>query len=344
MGTPPNPPPGGTGEPVATRFDLGSCRDQTELPQIAFGPVPSRRLGRSLGVNNIPPKVCSYSCLYCQVGPTMDRDIVPRRFYAPAQVAHEVLEQVERVRRRGERIDYLTFVPDGEPTLDAGLAESIELLRPSAIPIAVISNGSLLWRDDVRRALQLVDWVSVKVDAATDSVWRRVNRPHPALALGDVQDGIRRFAASFAGELVSETMLVDGINDTPESVAAVAELLTRLGITKGYLAIPTRPTPYPAVTAPDEATVNRAFQVLSEVIPNVEYLIGYEGDAFAATGDAGSDVLAITAVHPMRATAVEALLAQCGETWAVVDDLVSQEKLRAVVYEGERFYVRRWTR
>jgi wyosine [tRNA(Phe)-imidazoG37] synthetase (radical SAM superfamily) len=304
--------------------------------------VPSRRLGRSLGINNIPPKVCSFSCLYCQVGPTMDRDIVPRTFYPPVRVAHEVIQHIERARRTGEQIDYLTFVPDGEPTLDAGLAESIGLLRPLKIPIAVISNGSLLWRGDVRTALELADWVSVKVDAATDSVWRRVNRPHPALALADVQDGIRRFAASFAGELVSETMLIEGINDAAESVAAVAGFLRRVRITKAYLAIPTRPTPYPTVTAPDEATVNRAFQVLAGLVPTVEYLVGYEGDAFAATGDARSDLLAITAVHPMRESAVERLLSTSGEGWAVVEDLIGEGSLCAVAYENQTFYLRRW--
>jgi wyosine [tRNA(Phe)-imidazoG37] synthetase (radical SAM superfamily) len=327
-----------------SRFEFGSCRGSGELPPIAFGPVPSRRLGRSLGINNIPPKICSYSCAYCQVGPTIDRIVEPRPFYSPTQIVEEVTAQVERMRARGESIDYLTFVPDGEPTLDSGLGESIRLLRPLGIDIAVISNGSLLMRPDVREALTRADWVSVKVDAATDAIWRHVNRPEPSLDLADVHDGIRRFARSFEGQLVSETMLIDGINDAPESMAAVGELLVDIGIATAYLAIPTRPTPYPAITAPDEATVNTAFQVLAEHVPHVEYLIGYEGDEFASTGDPQVDLLAITAVHPMRASAITNLLARTGASWHVVDDLVAQGHLAEVTHRDEQYFVRRWRR
>jgi wyosine [tRNA(Phe)-imidazoG37] synthetase (radical SAM superfamily) len=332
------------GEPdeAGARFEFGSCRDSAKLPPIVFGPVPSRRLGRSLGINNIPPKVCSYSCAYCQVGPTMDRAVEPRQFYPPARIAAEVSAQVERVR--GESIDYLTFVPDGEPTLDAGLGESIRLLGPLGIDIAVISNGSLLARPDVREALASADWVSVKVDAATEAIWRQVNRPDPSLHLAEVQDGIGRFAAEFDGRLVSETMLIKGVNDGPGSVAAVGDFLVDVGIATAYLAIPTRPTPYPAITAPNEATVNRAFQVLAGLVPRVEYLIGYEGDEFASTGDPRADLLAITAVHPMRASAMTQLLARTASSWEVVDDLVAQGHLTEVTHRGERYYVRRWRR
>jgi wyosine [tRNA(Phe)-imidazoG37] synthetase (radical SAM superfamily) len=117
---------------------------------LTFGPVPSRRLGRSLGINNIPPKSCTYSCVYCQVGPTPRTEVLPRAFYAPTQIVQEVKAHLARLRERGERVDYLTFVPDGEPTLDSRLGETIDRLRPLGIPIAVISNGSLLSREDVR--------------------------------------------------------------------------------------------------------------------------------------------------------------------------------------------------
>ncbi|MCK4471545.1 MAG: radical SAM protein, partial [Anaerolineae bacterium] len=116
---------------------------------IAFGPVPSRRLGRSLGINNIPPKICTYSCVYCQLGRTIKMQIKRHAFYEPEKVLQDVHDKVEKVRETGERIDYLTFVPDGEPTLDVNLGREIELLRPLGIKIAVISNGSLIGREDV---------------------------------------------------------------------------------------------------------------------------------------------------------------------------------------------------
>jgi wyosine [tRNA(Phe)-imidazoG37] synthetase (radical SAM superfamily) len=313
-----------------------------DVPPIAFGPIPSRRLGKSLGINNIPPKVCTYSCLYCQVGPTMDRSTEPRAFYPPERIVEEIAAHVEAVRSQGEAIDHLTFAPDGEPTLDTGLGDSIQLLRPLGIPIAVISNGSLLWRPEVRERLETADWVSVKVDSAIESIWRKVDRPHPALDLDTVLDGIRDFAARFEGELVSETMLVDGLNDGPESVASVGEFLRELGLPLAYLSIPTRPTPYPAITAPDEATVTRAYALLCEYVSRVECLTGYEGDAFASTGDPAADLLAITAVHPMRSSAIQTLLDRTGTGWDLVEEYVADGTLTEVAYRGEHFYVRRW--
>jgi wyosine [tRNA(Phe)-imidazoG37] synthetase (radical SAM superfamily) len=106
----------------------------------AFGPVPSRRLGRSLGINNIPPKACTYSCVYCQVGRTSEMQVERRSFYDPEEVVQDVWDRVQRSTEAGETIDYLTFVPDGEPTLDVHLGREIELLKPLGIPIAVITN------------------------------------------------------------------------------------------------------------------------------------------------------------------------------------------------------------
>jgi len=112
---------------------------------IAFGPVPSRRLGQSLGINNVPLKTCSYSCVYCQVGRTPRTATEPSAFHDPGELVSEVASRVREVLGRGGRVDFLTFVPDGEPSLDAHLGEAIEGLRPLGIPIAVISNGSLAW-------------------------------------------------------------------------------------------------------------------------------------------------------------------------------------------------------
>lgn len=310
---------------------------------LAFGPVPSRRLGRSVGINNIPPKVCSYSCVYCQVGVTPSPQLLPRPVYPPEQLAAAVGEHVIRVRARGERIDYLTFVPDGEPTLDAGLGQAIELLRPLGISIAVISNGSLAWLPEVREALRAADWVSVKVDSVDEQLWRKVNRPADGLELSRVLDGIRSLAEGFPGRLVSETMLVAGLNDQPESVSQVGAFLQEIGISAAYLAIPTRPPAEPWVRIPDEQVVTRAYQALSAWVPRVEYLIGYEGDAFAASGDAREDLLAITAVHPLRESAVRSLLARSRSGWEVVERLLEEGLLCAVEHEGVRFYVRRFS-
>jgi len=308
-----------------------------------FGPVPSRRLGQSLGIGNVPAKTCSYSCVYCQVGPTPATKIEPRAFWSPTIVIDAVGRHVQTLRGRGERVDYLTFVPDGEPTLDMHLGEEIDGLRPLGIPIAVISNGSLAWNADVRARLGKADWVSLKVDAADDATWRRVNRPHGTLQMATILDGMLTFAREFRGELATETMLVNGVNDDDTTIDTAAAFVERLAPAIAYIAAPTRPPAEPWVQpASDEAT-NRAFQRFAERLSRVELLTGFEGTAFGSTGDAARDLLAITTVHPMREDAVLALLARAGADRGVLDHLVAENKLRPVGYRDHVFYLRRFS-
>ncbi|MBC7227177.1 MAG: radical SAM protein [Thermoflexales bacterium] len=305
---------------------------------IAFGPIPSRRLGRSLGVNNIPPKFCTYSCIYCQLGRTLQMQVKREAFYAPEKIFQDVREQADKSRAAGERIDYLTFVPDGEPTLDVNLGREIALLRPLGLPIAVITNGSLLWRKDVRADLRQADWVSVKVDAVQEQTWRRVNRPHGRLRLPTVLEGVLWFAAEFRGRLVTETMLVAGLNDGAAELEAVAEFLTRLRPSTAYIAIPTRPPAGEWVRPPSEEAITRAYAIFREAVERVELLTGYEGDAFAFTGDAEQDLLSITAVHPMREEALVDFLNRAGADWSLVQRLIAQGRLVKTEYEGQKFY------
>jgi len=309
---------------------------------IAFGPVPSRRLGRSLGINNVPPKVCSYSCVYCQLGRTIKMKAERQEFYPPEELAHGVREQVEKVRESGEEIDYLTFVPDGEPTLDLNLGREIELLRPLGIPIAVISNASLIWLAEVRAELMEADWVSLKVDSTREDVWRRIDRPHGSLALDTILLGLREFASAFRGRVVTETMLVREMNDHPEHLTEVAQFLAQLCPSAAYLSVPTRPPAEDWVQPPTEENLNQAYHILNERLDSVEYLIGYEGDAFASTGDARQDLLSIMAVHPMRREAVAKLLSRTKTDWAVVERLVEGGLLAETRYAGNVFYVRRF--
>ena len=308
---------------------------------IAFGPVPSRRLGRSLGINNIPPKVCTYSCVYCQVGRTIKMQVERRAFYGPEEILQAVRDKVERARESGEPIDYLTFVPDGEPTLDVNLGCEIELLRSLGIKIAVITNASLIWREDVREALMKADWVSLKVDSTREEIWRRINRPHRTLQLTLILDGMLEFANAYRGELVTETMLVEDVNDSDDHVRGVADFLAGLRPARAYLAIPTRPPAEEWVRSPGEEAINRAYQIFSKGVDQVEYLVGYEGDAFAFTGNVEEDLLSITAVHPMREEAVSEFLARARTDWPVVRKLIAHGQLTEMDYEGRKFYMRK---
>ena len=309
---------------------------------ITFGPVPSRRLGRSLGINNIPPKICTYSCVYCQVGRTARMETERRPFYGLGEILREVHASIEKAAEKAEPVDYLTFVPDGEPTLDENLGEEIELLRPLGIPIAVISNSSLIWRDDVREELASADWVSLKVDAVGEEAWRAVNRPHRTLNLQKILEGALEFARCFEGRLATETMLVQDMNDDESSVSQVADFLARLNPAVSYLSIPMRPPAEASVKPPGPEVVNRAYQQLAGAVERAEYLIGYEGNAFASTGDIEEDLLDITSVHPMRRDGVDELLRRAGADWSVVEALLERRLLVEVEHEGSLFYVRRF--
>ncbi len=309
-----------------------------------FGPVPSRRLGRSLGINNIPPKICSYSCVYCQVGNTLNYAVEPQDFYDPETIYNRVRERAAAAARTGEEIDFLTFVPDGEPTLDKNLGREIELLKPLGIKIAVITNGSLISRADVRQALMKSDWVSLKVDAPAEELWRKTNRPHKSLQIEKIRKAMMEFRDTYWGELVTETMLVRNLNDGPENRSEVASFLNELQPSKAYVSIPTRPPALDRVKPALEHEVVAMHQEISRYIDDVEYLIGYEGNAFASTGDLENDLMSITAVHPMREEAVAELVKKSESDWSLVRALINSGKIVETEFDGQKYYARRFTR
>jgi wyosine [tRNA(Phe)-imidazoG37] synthetase (radical SAM superfamily) len=265
-------------------------------------------------------------------------------YYDPRRVVEEVREKAERALDSGETIDYLTLVPDGEPTLDLNLGREIEQLKGLGISVAVISNASLVSDEVVRQELAQADWVSLKVDAASEKMWCRVNRPHGQLKLDAIQEGMLAFAEQYRGILATETMLVDELNDSEASVEEVADFLSRLRPDLAYLAVPTRPPAEPWAQPPAEGAINRAYQIISDRVDRAEYLIGYEGNAFAFTGDVEEDLLSITSVHPMREAAVRDFLARADGDWSVVRRLVDESKLVEVEHGGHRFYLRKLNR
>ncbi len=310
---------------------------------LAFGPIYSRRLGWSLGVRNVPGKNCSYDCVYCQAGRTVRLTADRAAFYSPGVVASDVEERLGEVERRGGRVDYISVVPEGEPTLDLRLGELLDLLRGLGRPVAVFTNSSLLWRRDVREDLSAADLVNVKVDAARAGTWRRVNRPHPLLGLGEVIGGLRAFASEYTGRLLAETMLVGGV-DYGGELAEIAGIVASLNPEKAYVAVPVRPPAEP-VEPPGEEDVLGLYRLLEERLGRgrVELLTGLPGVDMELLSDPGRDILEAAGVHPLRIGEAARLLEAAGANWGVVEELVRRGLLRRVVYRGEEFLVRRLT-
>ena len=264
-------------------------------------------------------------------------------FYEPEDVFHEVERKAKEAASRNHRIDYLTFVPDGEPTLDISLGDEISLLNQIGVPTAVLTNASLLWREDVRKDLLKADLLSLKVDAMSGELWRKINKPHESLRLGTVLEGIFEFTKSFKGKIVSETMLLDEV-DYGDEFERIAEFLGQLEkLDKAYIGIPTRPPTEKWVKPAREKVVNASFQVFANELDadRVEYLIGYEGNAFASTGNVEEDLMSITAVHPMREEAVMEFLGNANADWLVAKKLLREGELIELPYEGNKYYMRR---
>jgi wyosine [tRNA(Phe)-imidazoG37] synthetase (radical SAM superfamily) len=201
----------------------------------------------------------------------------------------------------------------------------------------MISNAFRADRGDVQSDLWRADWESLKVDAVREDVWRRINRPHGRLCLDDQLRGGLRLAPRFAGTLATETMLVAGLNDDDAHLDELGRYLEALGPDEAYLSAPTRPPAEEWVHPPADEVVFRAWQSLSTRLPGtrVELLVADEGSAFAFTCGARADLLAITAVHPMREEAARNLLARNGEGWTVVEDLVAERQLVRREHEGQ---------
>jgi len=307
---------------------------------ISFGPVPSRRLGKSLGINNIiSPKICSYSCIYCQVGKTARPSLRRQPFYEPDVIMKEVEAHLKKLSS-GDQPDYLTFVSNGEPTLDINLGRSIKLLKKLNVPIAVITNSSMLSDDSVRDDLNQADWVSLKIDAADADTWQKVNRPAEGLVFETLLEGLRLFAGEYRGELRTETLLCKRINDSQENLMGVASIISTLAPGRAYISIPIRPPAEKSVMPPDVETVNLAWQIFREAGIETELLTGFEGVDTGFTGNIYEDILNITAVHPLREDALMELLAKNGANFSIVESLLSQRLIRIAVYQGKKFYLR----
>ena len=267
--------------------------------------------------------------------------VARQNFYKAQEIEQDVKQKIREAKEKGEPIDYLTFAPDGEPTLDANLGKEIELLKSSGIKIAIITNASLICREDVREDLGKANWVSLKVDAISEKTWHRIDRGHKSLELKAIVDGMLQFASTFKGELATETMLIQGINDSYEEIEKIAAFLSKLKPNRAYLAIPTRPPAQKRTKAASESAINTAYHLFNQKVSDVEYLIGYEGNAFAFTGKVEDDLLSITSVHPMREEAVTEFLKKANAKWDVVERLLQENKLVETEYQGKKFYMRR---
>ncbi len=307
--------------------------------EIVFGPVPSRRLGMSLGVNNVFSKYCTYSCVYCQVGRTDHLEIERRRFYDPRKIAEEA---VKAYRERNP--DVVTFVPNGEPTLDINLGVEAKLIKEMEdLRLAILTNSSLFFMEDVRNDVSHFDIVSLKVDTTNYETWKKINRPHPKLDLNEILDSLITFSKEFKGTLITETMLVSGINDKEDEYGGIAKFLKKLrNLNKAYIMVPVRPPAESWVKPPNEDAVLKAYSIFVEELGTnrVELLVAPEPSTFKFKGDLEKEIVKTIHVHPLRLSYVVELAEKKGiDPNKVISDLVKSGEVKLIEYEGEKFLV-----
>ena len=296
----------------------------------AYGPVPSRRLGRSIGVSPIPPKTCSYSCVYCQLGRTNHLQVKRERFYPKEEILNDIRKVVEN-----SPADYITFAGDGEPTLCKDLGWLIHKSKKEfSLPIAVITNGSLLNREDVRIDLKESDVVLPTLDAGTQEIFGKINRPHKNITFEKMLQGLIDFRRGYSGKIWLEVMLVKNLNDTKETLSRTKIALDRIRPDRVYIAIPIRPPAesYVEPTTPDKILL--AQKILGESWDITSKESGEFGvSEFSNARDA---IYEICSRHPLRenqALEIERKFSQEG----TIEYMVSNSELVKIEYQGETY-------
>ncbi len=302
-----------------------------------YGPVPSRRLGQSLGVDPLPLKTCNWNCVYCQLGRT--RPVVnERKDYAPPQ---EILAQVREAlaMHKPGQADWVTFVGSGEPMLHASMGWLIRQVKAlTDLPIAVITNGSLLYLPEVREELGVADAVMPSLDAGTAKLYRQINRPHPQVTFERLLDGLIAFRRGYGGKLWIEVMLVQGLNDTKEALRDIADALHRIRPDEVHINLPTRPPAETWVGPPDEQGLMRATAILGDIAQVVHPVEGtFDLSGYSTVIEA---VVGIITRHPMRQEELERTLAQWtpGHIEQALAELEAGGQAQIVERYGARFW------
>ncbi len=251
----------------------------TAEPHRVFGPVPSRRLGHSLGIDLVPYKTCTYDCIYCQLGPTTCQTVTRTEYVPLAEVVAEMSDRLAQ----GVQADYITLSGSGEPTLYSRLGELVAALKAmTAVPVAVLTNGSLLSEPGVRAALAEADLVVPSLDAGDDATFQRVNRPHAAISFADMVDGLREFREGFSGQLWLEVFLLANITSTPSAVGKIAALAHRIRPHRVQLNTVARPPAESCAHAVSPASLQALaalFRPPAEVIAEYARTPGSPGEA-----------------------------------------------------------------
>ena len=304
-----------------------------------FGPVPSRRLGRSLGIDIVSHKSCGFDCIYCELGSTTNKTVMRQRFVDPG----DVLKEVHEYLRHGPSIDYVTFSGSGEPTLstDIGLLVK-EIKLHYTYAIAVLTNSSLLGRADVQEDLRQIDVVIASLDAGTEEVLERINQPHPAIRLQEIIDGLIAFRKQFSGQLWLEILFCKDVNDSLEHVKALAGIAARIQPHKVQLGTVFRP---PVDLSVMPVSTEFLHEIAPQFVPTAEVVSSFRPAAVQALSEGAREkILAMLQRRPcsLKETS-QALGLSRDEVGQWIDVLESEGAIDRIYFSGNLYYQARKT-
>ncbi len=306
-----------------------------------FGPVSSKRLGQSLGVDLLPSKSCTWNCLYCQLGKTRNF-VTERQEFFPRE---EILEEIRQSLKVSTNLDWITFVGSGETLLYKGIGWLIaETKKLTNVPVAVITNGSLLYLPEVREELLFADAVLPSLNAGSEELHNKIDQPASGLTFQQHVDGLVAFRSEYKGRLWIEVMLLGGINDSDEALHDLASTLKTIHPDMVHLVMPTRPAPEQQVQLPSDERLERAIAILSEVATVVHPLKGSMD--LRSAPDLLEAITAIVSRHPVQQRELHKAVADCFPNDPVKADVVMQElfataRFKLVEYNGELYWVMR---
>lgn len=302
-----------------------------------FGPVPSRRLGQSLGIDPVPLKTCNWNCVYCQLGRTKPLINERKEYIDSSDILFQVKESLHAHKPR--EIDWVTFIGSGETCLHANLGFMIsEVKKMTALLVAVITNGSLLYLPEVREELMAADAVLPSLDAGNESLYLKINRSHPGLTFQRLVNGLKSFRDTYTGKLWVEVMLVKGLNDSESALCEIALLLNDIRPDEVHILQPTRPPVELWVQPADEDSLKRAQKIIGETAKVILPATGsFDLDTNVNLVD---EIINIITRHPMRETElIETLIHMySGDVREILAELTKSGRAQKVLRNCVEFW------
>ncbi|MBD3339466.1 MAG: radical SAM protein [Candidatus Lokiarchaeota archaeon] len=306
--------------------------------EYVFGPVPSRRLGRSLGIDPIPSKTCNFQCIYCQLGRTNHFTNTRQSFYSYQEILNEV-KQV--LNNQGKEIDFITFVGSGEPTLYKDLGLTIQGVKNlTDIPICVITNGALLYEQEVREEIMDADIILPTLDAGDSNSFIRINRPHPSIKYDAMIKGFLDFRSNFGGKFWIEVMLMKNINDSREELKKIKIILDQIQPDRIDINFPIRPPAEKWVEIPNKEVfvrLDEIFGIYSEIVhfPKLKSFKIYSNNF-------EKELTSIIGRHPMRQSSIiKTFQSEVFTEDKIIEELKileSQNIIEELIYGSEKFW------